>query len=317
MTPAQSRRDAPAVTGPGTVTPATSRWQPCDPPDSAAPRCVTPLVLSLFPGIDLLGRGFEAEGFCIVRGPDMLWGGDIRRFHPPAGRFDGVIGGSPCQDFSRARRAEPTGEGLELLGEFVRVVGGVRPAWFLLENVPTVPTISVEGYRVQRLDLDARECGLRQRRLRHFQFGSAAGQVIIPQRRLPLAGAESQPTCLATEGRRQHRRTWADFCALQGLPPDFALPGMTKAARYAAVGNGVAVAVAQVLAEAIRNAVPWHAVRLCACGCGRQLTPNQVAATPACRKRLQRRRDAAVAGGDRPVTVSELDLALHMEAQEA
>lgn len=23
------------------------------------------LVLSLFPGIDLLGRGFEAEGFCV------------------------------------------------------------------------------------------------------------------------------------------------------------------------------------------------------------------------------------------------------------
>ena len=25
------------------------------------------LVLSLFPGVDLLGRGFEAEGFCVVR----------------------------------------------------------------------------------------------------------------------------------------------------------------------------------------------------------------------------------------------------------
>jgi hypothetical protein len=46
------------------------------------------LVLSLFPGIDLLGRGFEAENFCVVRGPDILWGGDIRSFHVPAGRFD-------------------------------------------------------------------------------------------------------------------------------------------------------------------------------------------------------------------------------------
>jgi hypothetical protein len=25
------------------------------------------LVLSLFPGADLLGRGFESEGFCVVR----------------------------------------------------------------------------------------------------------------------------------------------------------------------------------------------------------------------------------------------------------
>lgn len=56
-----------------------------------------PLVLSLFPGIGLLDMAFEAEGFCVVRGPDLLWGGDIKRFHPPAGRFDGVIGGPPCQ----------------------------------------------------------------------------------------------------------------------------------------------------------------------------------------------------------------------------
>jgi len=53
------------------------------------------LVLSLFPGIGLLDRAFEEEGFCIVRGPDLLWGGDIRSFHPPAGRFDGVIGVGP------------------------------------------------------------------------------------------------------------------------------------------------------------------------------------------------------------------------------
>lgn len=32
-----------------------------------------PLVLSLFPGIGLLDMAFELEGFCIVRGPDVLW----------------------------------------------------------------------------------------------------------------------------------------------------------------------------------------------------------------------------------------------------
>ena len=37
------------------------------------------LVLSLFPGIDLLGRGFEAEGFCVVRGPDLLHAGPTCR----------------------------------------------------------------------------------------------------------------------------------------------------------------------------------------------------------------------------------------------
>ena len=42
------------------------------------------LVLSLFPGIGLLDMAFEEAGFTVVRGPDLLRGGDIRRFHPPA-----------------------------------------------------------------------------------------------------------------------------------------------------------------------------------------------------------------------------------------
>ncbi len=58
------------------------------------------LVLSLFPGIGLLDMAFEQEGYCVVRGPDVLWGGDIRNFHPPAGVFEGVIGGPPCQAHS-------------------------------------------------------------------------------------------------------------------------------------------------------------------------------------------------------------------------
>ena len=41
------------------------------------------LVLSLFPGIDLLGRGFESEGFCVVRGPDTLWDSMIEEFSAP------------------------------------------------------------------------------------------------------------------------------------------------------------------------------------------------------------------------------------------
>lgn len=61
------------------------------------------LILSLFPGIGLLDMAFEEQGFCVVRGPDALWGGDIHTFYPPPGRFDGVIGGPPCQSFSRLR----------------------------------------------------------------------------------------------------------------------------------------------------------------------------------------------------------------------
>lgn len=48
------------------------------------------MILSLFPGIDLLGRAFEEVGYQVVRGPDWLWGGDCRSFHPQPGIFEGI-----------------------------------------------------------------------------------------------------------------------------------------------------------------------------------------------------------------------------------
>lgn len=258
------------------------------------------LVLSIFPGIDMLGRGFEAEGFYVVRGPDMIWGGDIRSFHVPKS-FNGVIGGPPCQDFSNARRTAPTGEGLAMLNEFKRIVGEAQPDWWLLENVERVPDVAINGYTTQRFDLNARECGMIQHRRRHFQFGSPISQplIVIPQRTSPATQSRIEPTCMATEGSRAERRTWADFCELQGLPRDFNLPGLSIEAKYRAVGNGVPIPMARVVARAIREAVnsPGSNMRaesrLCACGCGRLLTgqrSDQKSATPACRKRLEKRR---------------------------
>lgn len=153
------------------------------------------LTLSLFPGVGLLDKAFEAEGFSVVRGPDLIFGGDVRGFHVPAGRFDLVIGGSPCQDFSIARRSEPTGEGVELLGHFVRLVEEAQPAAFLLENVPHVPDVQIAGYQVQRFDLRASECGGKQARLRHFQFGSRRG-LILQIERQPRPG-HVEPAALA------------------------------------------------------------------------------------------------------------------------
>jgi DNA (cytosine-5)-methyltransferase 1 len=93
-----------------------------------------PLVLSLFPGIGLLDRAFELEGFCVVRGPDLLWGGDVRRFHPPKGSFAGIIGGPPCQTFSTASNIGGTTK-IDLIPEFVRVVQSVNPSFVVMENV--------------------------------------------------------------------------------------------------------------------------------------------------------------------------------------
>lgn len=46
------------------------------------------LVLSLFPGVGLLDRAFSSAGFCVVKGPDLITGGDIREFVGIAGRVD-------------------------------------------------------------------------------------------------------------------------------------------------------------------------------------------------------------------------------------
>jgi DNA (cytosine-5)-methyltransferase 1 len=267
------------------------------------------LVLSLFPGIDLLGRGFESEGFCVVRGPDLIWGGDVRDFHPDRRKFDGIIAGSPCQDFSKLRRNAPTGYGIQMLNEFCRVIAAAQPDWFLLENVPTVPNVAVSGYTVQRLDLNARECGAKQNRPRHFQFGSCDGRVLVPAR-APVRMAVSQPAVLASEGKRPDRRGWPEFCELQGLPMNFTLPGMTLSARYRAVGNGVHVEVARTLARAVREALKRRkSLQLCACNCGRIVGGNGTMATAACRKRMERKRKRDALG------VTELSAVAVAESQ--
>jgi len=138
------------------------------------------LVLSLFPGIGLLDMAFEQEGFCVVRGPDLLWGGDIHRFHPPAGVFGGVIGGPPCQTFSALARLNRSQGRIpkfgNLIPEFVRCVAEAGPGWFLMENVADAPTPEVEGFIVHRQLLNNRWLYQEQNRLRAFSFGTQDGR---------------------------------------------------------------------------------------------------------------------------------------------
>lgn len=246
------------------------------------------LILSLFCGIDLLGQGFQEQGFCVVQAGDIILGKDIRNFRGIANKFDGVIGGSPCQDFSLARRTPPSGYGQAMLHEFQRVVEETSPEWFLLENVPNVPHIHVEGYHIVRFFLNANECGSIQNRHRYFQFGSKAGIVLdIP--RLPKP-PKSEPCAMASEGHKTNRRTWSQFCELQGINYPLYLPDLTKSSAYKVVGNAVSLHVSRALATAIKQAyikpIYLKDVKTCACGCGRLLTGHKKTATDACRKRL-------------------------------
>jgi DNA (cytosine-5)-methyltransferase 1 len=137
-------------------------------------------VLSVFSGIDLLGLSFEREGYCVVGFLDVVWGRDIRTFHPPASVFEGVIGGPPCQAFSALRYLirhnghEPRFG--NLIPEYERVVFEAQPAWFLMENVPDAPIPHVEGYQTWACIVRDKWVGGVQPRPRRFSFGTRDGR---------------------------------------------------------------------------------------------------------------------------------------------
>lgn len=185
------------------------------------------LVLSLFPGIGLLDRAFEEEGFCVVRGPDLLWGGDVRAFHPPADRFDGVIGGPPCQRFSSLAHLVRHVHGEQalapnLIPEFERVISEASPRWFLMENVPRAPEPIVAGYGVTAQVLDNRWIGGVQQRKRRFCWGTRNG---------------------------------APWASLKLQVPQNALDPFDFAPAVRAVGNGVPLPLGRAIAQAVKRAI--------------------------------------------------------------
>jgi DNA (cytosine-5)-methyltransferase 1 len=226
------------------------------------------LVLSLFPGIGLLDQGFEEEGFCVVRGPDLLWGGNVKRFNPPAGKFAGVIGGTPCQAHSSlVSLIRHNGQKVAecLIPEFERVVHEAQPEWFLMENVIKAPLPSVTGYQVDPTLLDNRWLGEKQSRLHRFSFGTRDGRRLVydtvalermdfSPRVLAAAGGERKTARELKGGRIRKGMPWAESCRLQGLPPDFDLPGFTDKAKRKALGNAVPLPMAREVARAVRRA---------------------------------------------------------------
>ncbi len=221
------------------------------------------LVLSVFPGIGLLDMAFEQEGFCVVRGPDVLWGGDIRRFHPPAGKFDGVIGGPPCQRFSpigNVNRARWGDDSVmpDLTPEFSRVVMETQPAWWLMENSPRCPGVSIGGHR---FDFDNEWLGEAQSRARAFWSNiKLAMYVELPALVSCVAGSErtvSSKGSVDWKGSRarEPKRTISDMLALQGLDREWLLDcPLTIEGMKKAIGNGVPLPMGRAIAKAVKEA---------------------------------------------------------------
>jgi DNA (cytosine-5)-methyltransferase 1 len=238
---------------------------------------MTELVLSLFGGLGLLDMGFEQHGFVVVRGPDLLWGRDIRDFHAPAGRFDAVVGGPPCQAFSSlAHLVRHNGHQPRygnLIPEFERVVHEAQPTWWLMENVEQAPVPTVPGYVTRDIVLNNRWVGGEQHRRRRFSFGTRDGRELhvdvvafeCPTWSPAVTGdmrTHTSPTRVRTKpggGVMPHAGTLAplaEMCRLQGLPEDYCadLP-FTERAKRQMVGNGVALPMGRAIAAAVRRAM--------------------------------------------------------------
>ncbi|MFA7121169.1 MAG: DNA cytosine methyltransferase [Bacilli bacterium] len=157
-------------------------------------------VCELFCGAGGMGLGF-AQHFHVTDAIDIMpeavktYGAnhpetdarqrDVRDLSGCRGDFDGitgVIGGPPCQAWSRRNiRQDPDDPRALLLDEYLRVVEEVSPAWFVLENVTTVPraakeaitrTAKVLGYTVRSSCLNAADYGAAQTRRRWIVVGA-------------------------------------------------------------------------------------------------------------------------------------------------
>ncbi|MCI0402678.1 MAG: DNA cytosine methyltransferase [Acidobacteria bacterium] len=238
------------------------------------------LVLSIFPGIDLLGRAFEEAGYCVVRGPDLVWGGDVKSFHPPAGRFDGIIGGPPCQSNSQfAHLVRQNGNRprfQDLTPEFSRCCAEAQPAWFLAENVRHAPIPDVSGYSVSSALVENRLCGGEQSRCRRISFGvrQPAGPINLldvieldalePSRwvRTVLASGGVRPDFESKRGRLAGKfygyatkKAVIHALAAQGLPENFfAHSPFRIEEQHRLLGNGVPLHLGRRIAQAVQRA---------------------------------------------------------------
>lgn len=149
-------------------------------------------------------------------------GDDVRAtgFTPERGI---LTGGWPCQDISNAGKQKGLAGGRSgLFSEVVRLLGELKPRWFVLENVPNLLTINGGrdmgtvigalvgcGYGVSYRVLDAQFFGIPQRRRRvffvgHFgDTGSASAEVLFnPEGGVGdfTQGREAKPIPSATVG---------------------------------------------------------------------------------------------------------------------
>lgn len=182
-----------------------------------------PVIVDLFSGAGGMSTGFEMAGFRVAMGIEYIPRfsetfatnhkdavaicGDIREVENDqiVEKLDGqeidvVVGGPPCQGFSRAGRRDEKDPRNSLFMDFVRVVGLLKPKYFVMENVPGILTmknakdelviniIKAEfnkiGYYVEWKKLLAANYGVPQNRRRVIFLGTPMNEDGSPSHRI-------------------------------------------------------------------------------------------------------------------------------------
>lgn len=189
-------------------------------------------VCELFCGAGGMGLGFS-QHFDVVEAVDLLpdavktYGAnhpetdarqkDVRDLSGTRGDFDGitgVIGGPPCQAWSRRNiRKDANDPRALLLDEFMRVVDEVRPGFFVVENVVTVPKAAKQGvvqkaetlgYTVTSACLNAADYGAAQTRRRWIVVGLKTGS---------LGAIPTAPARTVRQAFAGIRENWGAMCS--------------------------------------------------------------------------------------------------------
>ena len=136
---------------------------------------------------NFVGIPCEAADICDLNADSVL-----QRSGLIPGELDILLGGPPCQGFSSAGVKSSDDPRNSLMSHYVRLLEGIRPKWFIMENVEgiltnaggshvceTVAACLEAGYSVNLEKLYAQGYGLPQRRKRVLIIGNRLGHDFV------------------------------------------------------------------------------------------------------------------------------------------